>query len=255
MDIEAGARKVLTIKGVDFAFRWRPPGTFQMGSPSSEAERDSDEGPRYEVTLTKGFWMLETPVTQGMYCAIAGSNSSYFKSGDNYPAENVSWLDCQSFCESLNALGGAPEGFAFRLPTEAEWEYACRAGTNAPYFWGATLNGDKANCDGNCPYGGVSKGRYLEKTSAVGSYTPNAWGLYDMRGNVWEQRADWFGCYAAGPQTDPTGPPAISSFLYFRVLRGGSWRNRAENCRSACRYGGAATNRSKRCGFRFVLGR
>ncbi len=132
-NLEAGTRKVLTIKGVDFAFRYCPPGTFQMGSPLSEADRDSDEGPRYKVTLTKGFWMLETSVTQGMYRAITGSNPSYFKSGDNYPAEKVSWLDCQSFCESLNALGVAPEGFAFRLPTEAEWEYACRAGTTGPF--------------------------------------------------------------------------------------------------------------------------
>ena len=156
----AGTRKALTIKGVEFAFRWCPAGTFTMGSPTSEAERFDDET-RHKVTLTKGFWLLETSVTQGMYRAITGSNPSAFKSGDNYPVEQVSWFDCQSFCESLNALNVAPAGFEFRLPTEAEWEYACRAGTTTPYFWGSTLNGNKANCDGNLPYGGVSEGRYL----------------------------------------------------------------------------------------------
>ena len=246
---KAGTRKVLTIKGVDFAFRYCPAGTFQMGSPSSEAGRGDDET-RHEVTLTKGFWMLETSVTQGMYRAITGSNPSSFKSGDNYPVESVSWFDSQSFCESLNALGVAPEGFAFRLPTEAEWEYACRAGTDTPYFWGSTLNGDKANCDGNYPYGGVSKGRYLSKTSAVGSYTPNGWGLYDMHGNVYDWCADWWD-YGSGPQTDPTGPSSGSS----RVLRGGSWNFNAKFCRSAARLANDPTGRNYHVGFRLVLGR
>lgn len=247
---QAGTRKVLTIKGVDFAFRYCPAGTFQMGSPSYEAERSDDET-RHEVTLTKGFWMLETSVTQGMYRAITGSNPSYFKLGDNYPVEQVTWGDCKAFCESLNALGVAPEGFAFWLPTEAQWEYACRAGTTTPYFWGSTLNGDKANCNGNIPYGGVSKGRYLEKTSAVGSYTPNAWGLYDMHGNVWDWCADWFGDYGSGPQTDPTGPSSGSD----RVLRGGSWASTAEVCRSAYRSSYDPTYRLYSHGFRLVLGR
>ncbi|MBP3557058.1 MAG: formylglycine-generating enzyme family protein [Thermoguttaceae bacterium] len=247
---QAGTRKVLTIKGVDFAFRYCPSGTFMMGSPSSEAGRSDDET-QHEVTLTKGFWMLETSVTQGMYRAITGSNPSYFESGDNYPVERVSWFDSQSFCESLNALGVAPAGFAFRLPTEAEWEYACRAGTNTPYFWGSTLNGDKANCDGNSPYGGVSEGRYLEKTSAVGSYTPNGWGLYDMHGNVYDWCADWLGDYGSGPQTDPMGPTSGSD----RVLRGGGWSHGAKYCRSANRDVHGPTYRSLSLGFRLVLGR
>ena len=247
---QAGERKVLTIKGVDFAFRWCPAGTFQMGSPLSEAERGDSET-RHEVTLTKGFWMLETSVTQGMYRAITGSNPSSFKSGDNYPVEQVSWFDSQSFCESLNALGVAPAGFEFRLPTEAEWEYACRAGTNTPYFWGSKLNGDKANCDGNYPYGGVSKGRYLEKTSAVGSYPANGWGLCDMHGNVFDWCADWYGDYDAGPQTDPTGPTSGSH----RVLRGGCWCFSAKSCRSAYRRANGPASRYSNCGFRLVLGR
>ncbi len=247
---KAGERKALTIKGVDFAFRWCPAGTFQMGSPEDEEKRYYNET-RHKVTLTKGFWMLETSVTKGMYRAITGSNPSCFESGDNYPVERVSWFDSQSFCESLNALGVAPAGFAFRLPTEAEWEYACRAGTNTPYFWGSTLNGDKANCNGRYPYGSVSKGRCLEKTSAVGSYPPNGWGLSDMHGNVYDWCADWFGAYGAGPQTDPTGPTSGS----YRVVRGGSWFLSAEFCRSAYRHANGPTYRSIHYGFRLVLGR
>ncbi len=183
--------------------------------------------------------------------AINGSNPSDFESRGNYPVERVSWFDSQSFCESLNALGGAPEGFAFRLPTEAEWECACRADTTTPFFWGSTLNGDKANCAGNDPYGGVSKGRYLSKTSAVGSYTPNGWGLYDMLGNVYDWCADWFSDYGSGPQTDPTGPSSGS----YRVLRGGCWDDCAKNCRSAIRSSNDPTNRDYLVGFRLVLGR
>ena len=245
----AGTRKALKIKGVEFAFRWCPPGTFLMGSPASEADRHDNET-RHKVTLTKGVWMLETSVTQGMYCAIFGSNPSCFKWG-NYPVESVSWFDCQSFCKVLNALGVAPAGYAFRLPTEAEWEYACRAGTNRPYFWGSTLNGDKANCKGDYPYGGVSKGRYLKKSSAVGSYIPNAWGLYDMHGNVYDWCVDWFGDYDAGPQTDPMGPSKGSC----RVLRGGSWYSGARSCRSASRNSLDPTSRNNYCGFRLALGR
>ncbi|MBQ9126863.1 MAG: formylglycine-generating enzyme family protein, partial [Thermoguttaceae bacterium] len=164
-NLEAGERKVLTIKGVDFAFRRCPPGTFLMGSPESEAERNEYNEMLHNVTLTNGFWMLETPVTQEMYEALTGENPSFCCStgdGSNkvegldtsrFPVERVSWEDCQEFIKKLNALGVAPEGFAFRLPTEAEWEYACRAGTTTPYFWGSTLNGDKANCDGTDPYG------------------------------------------------------------------------------------------------------
>ena len=244
---KAGARKVLKIKGVDFAFRYCPAGTFLMGSPTSEADRGGAET-QHKVTLTKGFWLLETSVTQGMYRAITGSNPSCFGPADNLPVESVSWYDCQAFCESLNALNVAPAGFEFRLPSEAEWEYACRAGTTTPYFWGSTLNGNKANCDGNLPYGGVSEGRYLKKTSAVGSYTPNAWGLYDMHGNVWDWCADWYGKYDAASQTDPTGPSSGSG----RVLRGGSWYLDAGHCRSANRDAYDPSNRSFNFGFRLA---
>ena len=259
---KAGTRKVLTVDGVEYAFRYCPAGTFTMGSPEDEAERDDDETLR-EVTLTRGFWTLETEVTQEMYEATTGANPSGFSASgygagkvagldtSRFPVERVSWADAQDFIAKLNAGGYAPEGFAFRLPTEAEWEYACRAGTTTPYFWGSTLNGDKANCAGNYPYGTSTTGEYLKRTTAVGSYDANAWGLYDMHGNVWEWCADWRGDYDAGPQTDPTGPKSG----WGRVLRGGSWDNSAEYCRSAIRFAYDPTGRSLNFGFRLVLGR
>ena len=139
------------------------------------------------------------------------------------PVECVSWNDCQEFCKKA--------GLGLRLPTEAEWEYACRAGTQTAYFWGNALNGDKANCHGNYPCGTTTKGRYLQKTTPVGSYAPNAWGLYDMHGNVLEWCADWYESYPSGAVTDPPGPAAGGS----RVLRGGGWYGDARYCRSALR--------------------
>ena len=213
---EAGTRKVLTAEGVDFAFRYCPSGT-------------------------KGVWLLETPVTQGMYSAITGSNWSYFKSGDNYPVENVSWNDCQSFCQELNARNVAPAGFEFRLPTEAEWEYACRAGTTGRY------NVDGVSLDELGWYGGNSG----EKTHAVGGKRANAWGLYDMHGNVWEWCADGYDVYDSTWLRDPRRPwPGPD-----RGLRGGSWKSDAEYCRSTHRSHDDPTLRYNSCGFRLALGR
>ncbi len=260
---KAGTRKVLTVNGVEYAFRYCPSGTFTMGSPESEIGQYGDEAPQHEVTLTRGFWTLETEVTQEMYEALTGANPSYFSaSGDGsdsvagldtsrFPVERVSWNNAQKFIAKLNAGGFAPDGFVFRLPTEAEWEYACRAGTDTPYFWGATLNGDKANCNGNYPYGTTTEGACLERTSAVGSYDANDWGLRDMHGNVWEWCEDWYGSYVSGAQTDPTGPKSGSD----RVLRGGSWSSYAEVCRSAGRHYDDPTYRFTYYGFRLVLGR
>ena len=226
---KAGERMVLKIEGVEYAFRWCPAGTFTMGSPSSEEGR-LDRETQHQVTLTRGFWMLETPVTQAMWKSVTGNNPSYFE-GDKLPVERVSWEDCQEFVEQLNRLKVAPAGYKFSLPTESQWEYACRAGTTTPFHFGSVLNGDKANCDGNYPYGTSTKGRYLKKTSEVGAYPANAWGLYDMHGNVWEWCLDWYGDYPSGAVTDPTGADKDSH----RVLRGGGWNNSAMGCRSAHR--------------------
>ena len=229
----AGERMTLTIKDVDYAFRWCPPGKFIMGSPTSEERRNRDET-QHQVTLSRGFWMLETQVTQLMWESVMGSNPSKFN-GINLPVEQVSWNDCQEYIQKLNSLlagtPGVPSGFKFSLPTEAQWEYACRAGTSTPFNFGSTLNGDKANCDGNFPYGTSTKGQYLVKTTEVGSYPANAWGLYDMHGNVWEWCADWYGDYPRGVVIDPGGSPSGS----LRVRRGGSWHSDAGDCRSADR--------------------
>ena len=256
----AGTRKTLTINGVEFPFRYCPPGTFLMGSPEYDAE-----GVR-EVTLTRGFWTLETPVTQRLYEAITGENPSEFSASgqfaddvagldtSDFPVENVSWFDCQDYCETLNALNVAPTGFAFRLPWEAEWEYACRAGTTTPFFWGTTLNGDRANCNGNEPYGDVKPGAYLERPSTVGSYGANPWGVADMSGNVWEWCADWWGKCDATSQTDPTGPSEPTPG-WGRIVRGGSWDDEADLCLSGSRLGEFSEDVNYIYGFRIVLAR
>ena len=158
-----------------------------------------------------------------------GNNPSYFK-GNDLPVEEVSWNDAKEFIRKLNRKEGTDK---YRLPTEAEWEYACRAGTTTPFSTGDCISTDQANYNGNYPGSGCSKGVYREKTVAVGSFAPNAWGIYDMHGNVWEWCDDWYGDYPASHATDPKGPSSGS----VRVLRGGSWFIYASNIRSAYRYG------------------
>ena len=240
---KAGERKTVSVNGVEFAFRWCPAGTFMMGSPTSEDGRCDDET-QHRVTLTKGFWMMETQVTQKQWKAVMGSNLSNFK-GDDLPVEQVSWNDCQEFCKKCVQLG-----FPVQLPTEAQWEYACRAGSTTAYFWGNALNGDKANCDGRYPCGTTTEGKYLGKTTPVGSYQSNAWGLYDMHGNVYEWCQDWYGDYPSGSVTDPAGPSSGS----YRVIRGGGWLYYARRCRSADRCGNVPADRISSLGFRVVRG-
>jgi len=246
---KAGERRTLTIGGIEYAFRFCPPGSFFMGSPEDEEGRWRNETQR-EVTLTRGFYLLETPVTQAMWENVMGSNPSRFSStgggsdkvsgidASNFPVECVSWNDCQEFIAKLNDGGYAPLGFKFRLPWEAEWELAARAGTTTPYFGGMAINQDKANYAWN-----------LGRTSEVGSYPANPWGLLDMLGNVYEWCADWYAEYDAESQKNPRGP---SSGAY-RVLRGGCWSVGARNCRAAKRYDAVPTLRSAYCGFRLVL--
>ncbi|MBR5160830.1 MAG: SUMF1/EgtB/PvdO family nonheme iron enzyme, partial [Thermoguttaceae bacterium] len=206
-----GERRTVTVNGVEFAFRWCPPGTFKMGAPDAEEGRDGDEK-QYQVTLTKGFWMMETEVTQKQWKAVMGTNPSEFK-GDDLPVENVSWNDCQEFCKKCAQLG-----LPVQLPTDAQWEYACRAGTTGAYA---------GNLDDMAWYTSNSG----LKTHPVGTKKPNAWGMYDMHGNVWEWCEDWYGYYPSESVTDPVGPSSGS----VRVRRGGSWSNDARICRSAYR--------------------
>ena len=258
---KAGDRMVLTIKDVKYAFRWCPPGTFMMGSPEDEGGMEPDEmGKLYEkqhrVTLTRGFWILETEVTQAMWASVMGANTSNFK-GPNLPVEMVSWNDCQDFIKKLNAsLAGtpdAPAGFKFSLPTEAQWEYACRAGTNTAYHFGDTLNNDQAN------FGNSIFEKPLRGTSEVGSYPANAWGLHDMHGNVFEWCLDSFAVYPDHAATDPIQPfPTGRELLRGEtacVLRGGSWITIAWGCRSANRAHQDPSERNKHnfIGFRLAM--
>ena len=242
---DSGKRMVKTVDGIEYAFRWCPPGTFLMGSPEDEPGRYDNET-QHSVTLTRGFWMLETEVTQAMWQSVMGTDPSHFKGAQN-PVECVSWTECDEFCDKLSSK----LGLTLSLPTEEQWEYACRAGTTTAYSFGSSLNGQEANCNGNYPYGTSTKGPYLEKTVPVKSYAPNAWGLYDMHGNVMEWCQDWYDSdyYAESPMSDPTGP---SSGPY-RVFRGGSWSDYAQGCRSSCRNGDTLGNGNTGLGFRVVL--
>src|SRR5205085_11701074 len=163
--------------GVEFV--WILAGSFMMGSENG----DSDEKPAHRVTISEGFYMGKYEVTQAQWQAVMGNNPSNFKGCDNCPVEQVSWDDAVSFIAKLNAQN---DGYTYRLPTEAEWEYACRAGTTTAFAFGDSLSSEQANFDGDYPYGGAPKGVYRQKTTSVGRFQPNAWGLYDMHGNVWE---------------------------------------------------------------------
>lgn len=207
-------------------------GSFQMGSPVRESGRNKSERLK-TVTIADDFYMGAYEVTQEQYQAVMKQNPSHFK-GATLPVENVTWGNAVMFCDRLNRGKFAPEGWEFSLPSSAQWEYACRAGTNTPFFWGGTLNGDKANCYGTQPYGTRQKGKYVKRTTPVGSYGANAWGLYDMHGNVWE----W--CM------DRTTNGA-------RILRGGSWATGGVLCRSAARLSNKPAAANRTVGFRVVL--
>lgn len=239
--LSTGDTRTITLPGgAEMEMIYCAPGSFMMGSPEDEEDRDDNET-QHKVTLTRGFWLGKYPVTQSQWESVMGGNPSYFK-GDDNPVDSVSWDDCKKFIEKINSRSG----FTARFPTEAEWEYACRAGTTTMYHWGNALNGDRANCNGNFPCGTSVTGCYLQKTTPVGSYDANPWGFYDMHGNVWEWCADWYGSYPTKAVTDPKGPASGDG----RVLRGGSWGSNARICRSAGRNGIVPGYRGSYCGFR-----
>lgn len=224
-----------------------PKGKFLMGSPETEEKRVKDEI-QHEVTISQNFYMGSTEVTQAQWNKVIGINPSSFK-GDELPVYQIRPYEAVWFCKRLSEMPEEKKaGRKYRLPTEAEWEYACRAGTITPFNFGSQLNGRQANCDGTRPYGTDTKGPNLEKTSPVGTYPANAWGLYDMHGNVWEWCSDWYGEYPSGSVTDPSGPARG----WQRVYRGGDWRVDAVNCRSADR-GCDPSIRSRLIGFRVVM--
>ena len=230
-----------TVPDLSLEMLWCKPGAFQMGSPEDEEDRFDDET-LHEVTLTSGYWLGKHPVTQTQWERVMGDNPSSFK-GANRPVEEVSWNDVTSFCEKLTELereaGRLPAGMAYQLPTEAQWEYACRAGTTTAHAFGDELLAKDANF-----------GRSVGETTDVGKYPANAWGFHDMHGNVDEWCADWFEeNYPTGNVTNPTGP-AVGSF---RAERGGSWLFSPGNARSAFRGRNGPANSSSVHGFRLSL--
>lgn len=247
-----------------------PAGTFTMGSPESEAYREKDET-EHQVTLS-AFKMSKYEVIVGQFKAFVDATGyitdadkgggSYIWTGSkwklknrvnwkcdvagkerllseyNHPVIHVSWNDAKAFADWMGC----------RLPTEAEWEYAARAGTTTPFYTGNCLSTDQANYNGNYPYSVCSKGTYREKTTTVGSFAANAYGLYDMHGNVWEWCSDWYGDYSAGAQTNPKGPSSGSD----RMDRGGCWDYDARYCRAAIRNSSNPDYRYDNIGFRLV---
>ena len=228
---------------------WVAPGRFRMGSPSGEAGRSNDEGPQTEVTLSRGFWLGIFPVTQEEWKAVAEdvsglkANPGFFR-GNRLPVEQVSWNDCQEWLQELNRLEARrlPQHFQYRLPGEAEWEFACRAGTSTPFYFGESDSrlGDYAWYAGN-------SGRQLHP---VGEKKPNAWGFHDLHGNVWEWCEDRYGGpLPGGSVIDPRGPVLGTN----RVFRGGSWGMTALRCRSAYRVWNRPGYRDYTLGFRVAL--
>jgi sulfatase modifying factor 1 len=263
--------------GVKVELMWIRPGEFMMGSPNTEAGRWDDEGPQTSVRLTRGFWLGKYPVTVGEFRAFAessgyrteaernpssgmrvfeggswrdGPNRSWrteFSDNDRNPVVGVSWNDAKEFARWLTererAAGRLPEGYEYTLPSEAQWEYACRAGTTTRFNLG--------NSDSDLGRAGWFSGNAQGRTHAVGQKTPNAWGLYDMHGNVWEwtRTCYWYGSYPGGSVVDYEGPSSGS----LRVYRGGSWSDSARYCRSAVRDGGPPDVRGVSLGFRLAL--
>ena len=222
-----------------------PGGTFLMGSPENEAERSSNESPQHQVTVPS-FFMGKYQLTQAQYQAIMGVNLSAFK-GDNRPVENVNWDDAVAFCQKLTQKTGKN----YRLPSEAEWEYACRAGTKTPFSFGDNITTDLVNYDGNYPYNSAPKGKYRQETTDVGTFPPNAFGLYDMHGNVCEWcEDDWHENYLNAPKDGSAWNSQSGSVT--RLLRGGSWDSGAGDCRSAGRNRHLRAHRYYCCGFRVV---
>lgn len=232
--IDLGKQQMLYLK-------WVRPGTFQMGSESGSPLHEKDEAPRHAVTISKGFYIGVFEVTQAQWEIVMGQNPAIFRifeTSPAHPVEYVSWDDTQQFISKLNERGIGK----FRLPTEAEWEYACRAGTTTAYHWG-----EEMAKNGESEYSWANS-RSHARTNPVGTKLPNPWGLYDMTGNVWEWCQDWYAPYAPHAQTDPKGPEAGK----LKVFRGGSWYDFREAHRSANRHKHAPNERYTAIGFRLV---
>ena len=242
-----------------------PAGSFVMGSPRAEAERAVEEL-QHKVNITVPFHIGMYEVSQREFHKLMsrGRNSKAYFDPDrggslDHPIENITWPVATEFCGKLAALPAEQQaGRIYRLPTEAEWEYACRAGTSTAFHFGDSLSDEQANFNGRFPYGKTAPGTYRRKTTKVGSFEPNAFGLYDMHGNVAEWCADWYdeNYYQDSPEDDPLGPPE-GTFpdgfgKFYMMVRGGGWLDDARACRSAYRFRAMTTNRYKMIGIRVV---
>ena len=263
----AGPQVKVITNSVGMKLALIPAATFLMGSPATEKER-ADEELQHKVTITKPFYMGVYEVTQRDFSNLMGpprrglDRAIFDKSrggGPDHPMENVHHKTAVEFCHKLTALADERRaGRKYRLPTEAEWEYACRAGTTTAFHFGDTFSSKQANFNGNYPHGGAQQGPYLRKTAKVGSYKPNAFGLYDMHGNVAEWCADWYDkdYYSKSPKTDPPGPKqgvlSTGYKTFYLVARGGCWLDDARACRAAFRFRAMPRNKYRLIGFRVV---
>jgi formylglycine-generating enzyme required for sulfatase activity len=257
---EYGLYALWGLAGQVIRLRYIEPGQFWMGSPEVEHGRVDDEGPQHMVTISQGFWLADTVCSQALWQAVMGDSPSDFYAkkggGPNHPVERVSWGDIQPFLQKLSAM--LPADFMASLPTEAEWEYACRAGTCTPFWFGEDINTDQANFIGDNPYRGSKKGVYRKETVPVDSFGPNGWGLYQMHGNVWEWCGDKFQRYGSAAVLDPglaqvLSPQGDQGSHPERAIRGGGWGSTARGVRSACRSRNWRDRRDGFLGFRLAL--
>ncbi len=238
-------------EGVKMDFMLIPAGTFFMGSSTTEYKRDRNEGPAHDITISKPYYLGKFEVTQKQWNSFfegtVFARKEFEFPGDNMPVETVSGFEAEKFLMDLSSK----LNMKFRLPTEAEWEHACRAGTQTPFYTGETISTSHANYDGSKVYKNGVKGLELKQTVDVGMYPPNPFGLYDMHGNVWEWCKDWYdgSFYKESPGTDPTGPPSGSN----RIIRGGCWKSHPTKCRSAERDYHNPSKSEELIGFRVLL--
>ncbi len=237
---------VMLSENINLDMMFIPAGTFFMGSPNNERLRRSDESPLHKVEITKNFYLGKFEVSQLQYGILMGMRKTKF-TGGGMPMENVNWFHVNGFIGSLTNKFG----LKFRLPSEAEWEYACRAGTRTPFYTGQSITPEQANYDYRKSYNNSPLGMYLKMTSPVGKYPSNAFGLHDMHGNVWEWCNDFYDSdyYKKSPETDPKGPVKGKG----RVVRGGAWNTDPDKLRSAVRENKGHGADKKYLGFRVLL--
>jgi len=246
----------------DIEMKWCPDGYFRMGSPPDEPERRPDET-QVDVKIDHGFWIMKYEVTQGQWTRMMGKLPGALTAGtgNDFPVYNVNYAEAEAFCKKLttqwHSSGEFPAMWAARLPSEAQWEYACRAGTKTATAFGNQLSSTQANFKGDFPYNGAEKGPTLGRVARVGSYPPNAWGIHDMHGNVFEWCRDWYHSTLPGG-TDPDLSSARSTAArntdgtVSRVRRGGCWSDEGWACRSAFRLKYEPERRADHIGFRVV---